>query len=461
MRLLKYTDGWTRRHFLEQSARGIMAAGLLAPLFSVLADTGSCEAAYPPELLSIEAYTKGKLKAGQELNAENVDIVKDIINPGLYHQIKNEKRVCDLAPTETRIERLVDGAFFEATLHNKGKYKFGADGNVWTMDGQPWQGGNPFPEPENAKEVLVGNTLSWGKRDAGGYGVKVWDTDAAGNVEYHYQEWYVEWQTVGRTQMEPRPYQPDHKNQIRYFPVLVTYPEDLVGTSFLQIWPYDQRKFPLFYGYTPELKRTRTFPTDQRFEPSLPGDITFASDLWMLGDPLLTWGDFKLIGKGPLLATPASGREGLAKDWSFPLVGGETGKKYFRTHLELVPETYCCELRPTHFPRAPYSKKRVWYDARTQVPLSMLTFDLAGKPWHYKELCLGWWEPKPGMDWPDTLPNKGFWNLACDQNEDLQSGRQSHFSWFPVIAGGYKPRILDPSLFGDYCSMDALRRLGR
>ena len=64
MRVLKYADGWTRRHFLEQTSKGIMAAGVLTPLWDVIANTGSCEAAYPPELLSIEAYTKGKLKVG-------------------------------------------------------------------------------------------------------------------------------------------------------------------------------------------------------------------------------------------------------------------------------------------------------------------------------------------------------------------------------------------------------------
>lgn len=461
MHLLKYTEGWTRRHFLGQSAKGVMAAGILAPLWSVIENTGTCEAAYPPELLSIEAYTKGKLKTGSVLNADNVDVVKDILNPGLYHQIKHERRECDLAPTETRLDHLTPKPYLEATLHNKGKYKFGPDGNLSTKDGQPWRGGNPFPEPKDAKEVLIANTLSWGKRDAGGYGVCVTDTDQAGHVQYEYHEYYVEWQTVGRTVLDPHPYQPGHENQLRYFPVIVTYPEDMVGTSFLQIWSYNERIFPLFYGYTPTLKRIMTFPTDQRFEPGVPGDITFASDLWMVGDPLLTWGDFKLVGKGPLLATPAHGRLNINKDWSFPMVGGTTGNKYYRTHLELVPETYCCELRPTHFPRAPYSKKWVWYDARTQVPVSMLTFDRQGKPWHYKELVYGEWGPKPGIDWPDTLPNEHFWNVTADQNEDLQTGRQSHFYWAPQITGGYKPHVNDAGLFGEYCSMDSLRRLGR
>jgi hypothetical protein len=31
MRLMKYNEGWTRRHFLDQVGRGVFAAGVLSP----------------------------------------------------------------------------------------------------------------------------------------------------------------------------------------------------------------------------------------------------------------------------------------------------------------------------------------------------------------------------------------------------------------------------------------------
>jgi hypothetical protein len=52
MHLTKYTEGWTRRHFLEQTAKGIFAAGVLSPLMDVIGRNGNSEAAYPSELLS-------------------------------------------------------------------------------------------------------------------------------------------------------------------------------------------------------------------------------------------------------------------------------------------------------------------------------------------------------------------------------------------------------------------------
>src|SRR6185437_3657306 len=143
MHVLKFSDGWTRRHFLEQVGRGVVAAGVIAPLWEVIGKTGSLEAAYPPELLSIEAYTKGKLKPGDVLNADNVDIVKDLLDEVAYWQVKHDGRTIDLIATETDVTRLCATPYLEATLRNKGVHKIGADGNVWTKDGKPWIGGNP------------------------------------------------------------------------------------------------------------------------------------------------------------------------------------------------------------------------------------------------------------------------------------------------------------------------------
>jgi hypothetical protein len=148
MRLMKYNEGWTRRHFLDQVGRGVFAAGVLSPLIDVI---GTVEAAYPLELLSIEAYTKGKLKPGDVLNAENVDIVKDLLDPGAYYQIKHDGRLVDLAPTETDVTRLTPMPFLQATLSNKGKHKIFPDGNLYTLAGKPWMGGNPFPQPQSAQ----------------------------------------------------------------------------------------------------------------------------------------------------------------------------------------------------------------------------------------------------------------------------------------------------------------------
>jgi uncharacterized protein DUF1329 len=55
--------------------------------------------------------------------------------------------------------------FLQATQRNKGRHKIFLDGNLYTLEGKPWMGGNPFPQPQSAQEVLMANTLSWGKHD--------------------------------------------------------------------------------------------------------------------------------------------------------------------------------------------------------------------------------------------------------------------------------------------------------
>ncbi len=184
MRVMKYGEGWTRRHFMGQLAKGVTAAGLLAPLFDVIGRNGDCAAAYPPELLSIEAYTKGKLKAGDVLNADNVDLVKDILDEVAYWQVKYDKRTIDLIATETDVTRLCAPSYVEATVRNKGVHKIGPDGNVWTKEGKPWIGGNPFPEAKTAQELLLQNALTSSTLyyDSAAYASREWETSADGDV---------------------------------------------------------------------------------------------------------------------------------------------------------------------------------------------------------------------------------------------------------------------------------------
>ena len=65
MHRIKYDLAFTRRHFLESVARGAVGAGILMPVWDAIAKTGDTAAAYPEELLSIEKYTKGRIKPGE------------------------------------------------------------------------------------------------------------------------------------------------------------------------------------------------------------------------------------------------------------------------------------------------------------------------------------------------------------------------------------------------------------
>ena len=60
--------------------------------------------AYPEELTDIEAYTKGQIKVGDEINADNVELVQDLLDPGVYQEVSQDGRTFFILPTQTKIE---------------------------------------------------------------------------------------------------------------------------------------------------------------------------------------------------------------------------------------------------------------------------------------------------------------------------------------------------------------------
>ena len=166
-------------------------------------------------------------------------------------------------------------------------------------------------------------TLSWGRNDWQLSAVRDHDIDRNGDIAYQYDFIWTEFQTTSRSDGE---FWQGRDDLLRLNTTWFTRPEDVNGTSYLNTWYYDQRKFPDLLGYLPAFRRVRQFPTNQRFEPLVPGMVLFLSDAWASGDPMLTWGNYKIVGHGPMLGAqgPANfmgGRE----NWEKPVHGGPKG----------------------------------------------------------------------------------------------------------------------------------------
>ena len=84
---LNYFNYWTRRGFLKR-AGAFLGAGLLQPVISLIGSGKSIAAAYPDEVLSIEKYTKGKIKPGMVISKDNYQLVKDIAPEGLLVELQ-------------------------------------------------------------------------------------------------------------------------------------------------------------------------------------------------------------------------------------------------------------------------------------------------------------------------------------------------------------------------------------
>ena len=457
MHIRQFDSQYSRRHFLRQMGSGMLATGVLAPLWPTIAASGSIEGAYPDELLSLEAFTGGKISAGDIIDSGNVELVKDLLDPIQFTQVSQMGRVLKVRPTTTDIMKLSPWEYIEATLRNQGQAVFADDGNVVTREGKPWIGGNPFPDPKSAIEVFAGITLSWGRHDVSLNAVKEYDLDPEGKVAYNYQSCWIEMSPVGRLVLEPKPYWPGHEDKLRYQSVLFLTPSDIRGTSYLNIWHYDQNRYPDLYGYLPSFKRVRRFPTNQRFEPLIPGSTLYLSDAWAAGDPFLTWGNYRTIHRGPALAAVAGSWKASDPNWEHGVHGGGNGETFWDTEVELVPEAIVVEAEPTGYPRAPVSKKRVWFDARTLLPLSMVSFDRRGEIYRSFDGAFSMYEDGDNSVMDGKHP---YWSWTRVHAHDVQTNRMTRLEQVKEVAGGYKTQVNVEGIYDRYLTQAALRRLG-
>ena len=457
MHIVRYDRGYSRRHFLGCLARGVAAAGVLAPLWDVIADTGDIAKAYPEELLSIENYTRGKIKNGDEISAANVELVKDLLEPIKYAQVANLGRRLKVVKTTTEVMRLSPWEYMEATVRNRGQARFDARGNVVAGDGRPWIGGNPFPDAKTAVELFAGLTLSWGRHDASFYAIKEEDISPEGEVLFQYEAGWAEMSPIARVRMEPKPYWPGKEDKLRFQSIFFQTPENVKGTSFLNIWAYDQSTFPELYGYVPAFKRIRQFPTDQRFEPLIPGSTLYLSDAWAAGDPLYTWGNYRIVGRGPLLAGVSGGWNPDHPNWEHKTHGGPKGNTFWDTEVELVPEAIIVDAEPVKFPRAPVSKKRVWFDARTGLPIAMVSYDRRGEPYRSFDGAYALYEAG-GKSFKDGA--HPYWSWAHVHCFDSQTGRMTRLQQVRAISGGHSTSVNDAGTYERYLTNASLMRLG-
>jgi hypothetical protein len=465
MRIRKYDYDYTRRVFLEKVAKGV-GGGVLAPLWpTIVSSAEDISKAYPDEAISIEANTKGKIKVGDTVDSKNVEHVKHLLDEITFTQIAQHGRKITIAAPTTDVSTMYPYTFFQATLKNAGKAGWDDTGNVVeAATGEPWIGGTPFPDMKNAMEAVANITLSWGRHDLSQYAIRDFDINPDGSRAYQYDLVWTELNTTART--EGSRYFQDKKDMLRYQSVFFTAPQEQAGASFLSPWHYDQRRLPELYGYLPQFRRVRQFPANQRFEPLVPGITLFLSDAWGAGDPMLTWGDTKLVERKPHLASvKGNWRGGEHPNWeNTHFHGGPKGLSFMDTVMELVPEVLVVDSSPTGYPRAPVGKKRMWIDARNGMLAGYVTYDRRGEVWKQVDAAFG-------QQIQGDVVNKdkfGYphWSVAQVHIGDIQSGRMSMLQFAKEVRGGYQSRyeVKDEAeeveVYNKFLTQNALARLG-
>jgi len=102
----KYDFDYCRRYFIDKLAKGTVGAGVLTSLWPLIAESGGITKAYPEELQSLSAYTKGKVNEGDFITADNVEHVKDLLCPITYEEISQMGRRIKVVPQTRDITQL-------------------------------------------------------------------------------------------------------------------------------------------------------------------------------------------------------------------------------------------------------------------------------------------------------------------------------------------------------------------
>jgi len=375
-----YFDHWTRRNLLK--AAGVWAgAGILQPLFPLIGAGKSIAAAYPEEVLSIEKYTKGRVKPGAVISKDNADLIKDIAPEGLMVELQRGGQI-KIAETTMQPDAVNPKFWVEATLRNKGQAMLDKKGQLWTKDGKPWIGGDPFPEPTTALEAIWNYTFNPRRYDDLRVPSKIVTTDASGSVLRRDGAIYMQIQTAGRLVVDPKPILPKYKDEIHRTLLSITYPFDVYGLAVASTIYYDAAKLPDTDLYVPSLRRTRRVPSTQRFEAASPYSTYYTSDLDLQNDPVLTW-SWTLAGRKPMLGPSPSNLGARAKgatkdDFVFP----DNDQKFPRSTWELRPEMLLVDGVP-HLEGANYSKKRMYVDGIYHRSQMADLWDMAGKLWKF------------------------------------------------------------------------------
>jgi hypothetical protein len=462
-RIRKYDFNYGRRKMMESVAYGL-GGGVLMPLDKLIAADMDISKAYPDDLYSIEAQSKGKVKVGDYIDKTNLEYVKHLLDPGAIEQIGGSegRRIRIQAPTTTPRD-LNNALYYDATVADikaGHKGKFDANGNLTDENGAKWQGGLPFVNPTDGKQVWCNMATNIGRADNACYVIEQKDYGGDAKLEYHYNFQWVELNSTGRTD---RKVFKGLDKELRRQSVYFAADADVRGTSFLSIWDYDARKIPDLYGYLPEFRRVRQFPSNQRFEPLVPGAVWFLSDPWAAGDPFLTWGNHKIEERKPMLGPWAADFAKHDDNWEPPRQ--KDNPKFFDIPYEMAPEVITTSCEPTGYPRSPVSKRVAYVDVRNCMAASNIRYDRQGKLWSNFEMAHGQFKGG-GKDGKRFIKSQDgvtpAWSWIYVHIYDFQNKRMSLCNHSKGAAGIEARFQGDPDwLFNTYCTAQGIQSLGR
>lgn len=331
---------------------------------------------------TIEDLTNGKVKIGDLVTKDNVDLVKEYLPPSMYECVKGGMvlRMAENLPPE----KVIPKHFWEATLRNTGQAVMDENGVVRMKDGLNWAGGLCFPEPKKPLEAMANIKYSLASDDKFIKWSPVWYIDKEGKLEKtaNVRVWQV--QAFGRLKLPPLGTIPGYENlQFRHM-VIFTDPLEMKGTGQITIRHYDEYTNPdEGFGYLPAFKRViRVSATT--FQDNVGGQDYTYGDPQGLREPFAFWNFKSIETKLMLWPEPKSAIEQVSEDGVVnPKLEFDVGFKYPRVGWVIAPVTIVdAEPKIRHI----YGRKTLYMPAfpywATAAPISLVDiYDRQGQLW--------------------------------------------------------------------------------
>ena len=142
-----------------------------------------------------------------------------------------------------------------------------------------------------------------------------------------------------------------------------------------------------------------------------------------------------------MLAAINSGWHAEDDNWQGTVHGGQQGKTFWDTSVELIPEVLVVEAEPTGYPRAPVGKKRVAFDARTLLPVSMVSYDRQGKIYRSFDGAFSLYDNGEQRVMDGAHP---YWSWTRVHAHDVQTNRVTRLEQVKEVVGGTGSRPITP-----------------
>lgn len=262
------------------------------------AESSESSAAVP----TIESLTGGKIKVGDLIDKNNVDVVKDLLPVSVYECVKLGMVL--IVGEHYKPEEMIGQYFWDLTDKYKGQAEIVDEyGTVYLKDRSLWPGGLPFPEPKTGLEVMANIKYGQPQDDFKLVNQRYYYIHGDGDI-YKTNTRYVSyvWCT-SRKRVPPLPTWPGYESENQRNISSFTAPLTMKGLGQVKTRYYNEKeKIDTGFAYVPSFKRAIRV-SQTTYQDAIGGSDVLFCDPMGINDPYVYW-NFELIGKKFML-TPA------------------------------------------------------------------------------------------------------------------------------------------------------------